>query len=146
MRQIRLGRPDAAGLNLTPMIDMIFLLVIFFLCVSQQQQVESHQEVNLPLARPRRVRQQENRHETILVLNVLADGNLLVGGRALPISELPRLLSARRETEPGLEVWIRGDRQAPYGAVEPILAACTGAGIWNVAFKVVPTRELEAAQ
>jgi len=72
-----------------------------------------------------------------LVLNVLADGSMVVSGKPLPAEELDALIrqeQARADEE--FEVRIRTDRAVAYRHVEPILLACTRAGVWKVSFAV----------
>ncbi|MCL4204507.1 MAG: biopolymer transporter ExbD [Pirellulaceae bacterium] len=123
------------GFNMTPMIDVVFLLIIFFL-------VSSHlakQEVQMPLPLPtaangaRPVETAARR----LTINVLGDGRLLLAGKPVETDELrQRLAAARAESGADLEVRVRGDRTVAYRHVESILLACARAGIWNVAFAV----------
>lgn len=121
-------------MNVTPMIDVVFLLIIFFLVSSHLARQETQLDLNLPLAtgdepaeaaRPR------------VTLNVLADGRVLLGGEPLPVEQVQRRLAYEQQrSEPGIEVRIRGDRAAEYRTIEPLLVACAKAGVWNVAFNV----------
>ena len=72
-----------------------------------------------------------------ITINVKRDGSLWLGGQAIE----PQLLAARfaklrAELGEGLEVRIRGSREAAYSTVEPIMLACTKASIWNVKYAV----------
>jgi biopolymer transport protein ExbD len=72
-----------------------------------------------------------------VTINVLADGRVLLAGRAVSVEELTARLRQQVETDGrDLEVRIRSDRQAPYRQVEPIMLGCARAGIWNVTFAV----------
>ncbi len=128
-------RSGSLGFNMTPMIDVVFLLIIFFL-------VSSHlakQEVQMPLALPTAQSGNKSLEEEAprLTINVLPDGTLMLSGRHILNSDLATRLTDRlREEGPGLQVRIRGDRSAPYRFVEPIMLACARAGIWDVSFSV----------
>jgi biopolymer transport protein ExbD len=121
--------------NMTPMIDVVFLLIIFFL-------VSSHlakQEVQMPLPLPTAESGNENVDEDIprVTVNVLSDGTLMLSGRRIQDADLVfRLRDRLKEVGPGLQVRIRGDRNVPYQYVEPILLACIRAKIWDVSFSV----------
>ena len=120
--------------NMTPMIDVVFLLIIFFLVSSHLAKQETQLELPLPVA--------ESGEEAVttqvrrLTLNVRRDGSLLLAGK--PINQedlLPRLAAAqRREAE--LEVRIRSHREVPYRFVQPVMLSCARAGIWKVTFAV----------
>ena len=127
------------GFNMTPMIDVVFLLIIFFLVSSHLAQQEVQTEMDLPTARSGN-RPGEDPMRRIVV-NVLPEehpeGRIQVGGRRLRAEELSELIGfeSRRYDEP-LEVRIRSDRRVPYRVIEPIMIACARAGVWKVTFAV----------
>ena len=121
--------------NMTPMIDVVFLLIIFFLVSSHLARQEVHMQLDLPAA--------GNSQELLdveqpsLVVNVTTSRKLLVRGHALTPSELEtQLKQAVLKDGQDLEVRIRSDQQVPYEVVEPIMLSCARAGIWNVTFAV----------
>jgi biopolymer transport protein ExbD len=123
------------GFNMTPMIDVVFLLIIFFLVSSHLARQETNIELPLPVA----ASGDDDLDQTTprVTINVKSDGALWVGGRQLAARDLTPLLNEVRQKEgAGVEVRIRGSRQAPYSNVEPIMLACTDAQIWNVTFAV----------
>ncbi len=131
-------RSGSLGFNMTPMIDVVFQLIIFFLLSSHL----AKQEVQMPLPLPTAESGLENVEEDVprLTINVLADGSLLLSGRHIQPSELETRLGERlteaKAAGSGLQVRIRGDRNTQYRHVEPILLACAHVGIWDVAFSV----------
>lgn len=123
------------GFNMTPMIDVVFLLIIFFLVSSHLSRQESQLELELPTAS---TGQDDVDQETPrLTINVQADGSMLLAGRPITKQELEgRFSEVRLQEGEDIEVRIRGSRLTPYSAVEPIMLACTGAKIWNVTYAV----------
>ena len=128
-------RGSPLSINMTPMIDVVFQLIIFFLVSSHL----SKQEAQLPLPLPVAASGEKEGDETSprVTINVRADGQLSLAGKPLAAVELPQRLQAKL-TEAGtdLEVRIRSDRAVEYRHMEPILLACARAGVWNVAFAV----------
>ena len=123
------------GFNMTPMIDVVFQLIIFFLLSSHLAKQEKEVPLPLPAAASGKAEAADDRPR--LTVNVLADGTLLVANRAVTPEDLTPLLAERRSAHgEALEVRIRGDRGVLYGRVEPVLLACVKAGIWNVAYVV----------
>ncbi len=123
------------GFNMTPMINVVFLLIIFFLVSSHLARQESQLELELPVATQGNedVDQQTPR----ITVNVKADGSLWLAGRPIASDQLKERFMAARDKEGGdIEVRIRGSRTAPYSTVEPIMLACTGAKIWKVTYAV----------
>jgi biopolymer transport protein ExbD len=128
---------------MTPMIDVVFLLIIFFLVSSHLARQETQLDLDLPQAASGR-RPEEDQVRRVVV-NVLpetgTEGRVQVGGKLLAPDELSSLIEfeSRRSDEP-LEVRIRSDRRVPYRVIEPILVACARARVWNVTFAVFAER------
>jgi len=120
--------------NLTPMIDVVFLLIIFFLVSSHM----ARQESQMPLPLPDAVSGEEVETEgERVVINVLGDGTLMLAGREVNPTELQKRLSVEKgRRDAHLEVRIRGDRNVPFQAVQPILLSISKSGISNVTFSV----------
>jgi biopolymer transport protein ExbD len=124
------------GINMTPMIDVVFLLIIFFLLSSHLVRQETQLELALPTA--------QSGEETVeppnprVTVNVMPDGILLLGSTPIDSRELEdQLRFERQRSGAELEVRIRGDRSVPYRSIEPILLAAARAGIWNVSIAVI---------
>jgi biopolymer transport protein ExbD len=144
------------GFNMTPMIDVVFQLIIFFLLSSHLAQQEVQLELNLPRAASGQSPDKEEIRR--VVINVLPEAprgypagkRIVVGGRFVDAEELAQLIdyearraprASRRGTQgvPGgqLEVRFRCDRKVPYRVVQPLLIACARSGVWKVTFAVV---------
>jgi biopolymer transport protein ExbD len=135
MRVPMYDRRQSLGLNMTPMIDVVFQLIIFFLLSNHLAQQESHLELDLPTAASGHEAPMESPPR--VTVSVLADGRVMLGTNEAPRDQIAtRLEFERRRTGDDLEVRIRADRSVPYDAVEPILLACAKSGIWNVTFAV----------
>ena len=122
--------------NMTPMIDVVFLLIIFFLVSSNLAQQEVHLEVDLPGAASGN--QPEDDDTRRIVINVLSQDHIQVGTQIVTPKRLADLIRYKsHETAGKIEVRIRANRRVPYGVFEPILVACAQANVWNVSFAVV---------
>jgi len=123
------------GFNTTPMIDVVFLLIIFFLVSSHLQKQETQQELNLPIASS--ADNDLDQETPRVTINVLENGDLLVSGRPLTSKQLvPLLNSVRDEKGEDVEVRIRSSRSVPWSKIEPVMLSCTKSKIWNVGFAV----------
>ena len=134
-----LGRSEF-GFNMTPMIDVVFLLIIFFLVSSHLARQESRLQLPLPVA--------DSGVETVydqrprVTVNVLDNGQLLLAGRRVDTDGLYQRLA--REVErvgEDLEIRIRADREVAYRFVGPIMAAAARAGIWKITFAVIRSQD-----
>lgn len=116
----------SASIELTPIIDMVFLLLIFFLVATTFHQTEREMQIALPVATssaPISAMLQE------LIINVDADGQIIVGGRKLDTDELRALVTDAVKINPDQKVTLRGDRRTAYANVVTVLDICKGAGI-----------------
>jgi biopolymer transport protein ExbD len=125
----------SAYINMTPMIDVTFQLIIFFLLSSRLAQQETQMELELPAAASGRQAVDDERPR--LTVNVSANSGVTLGSTQMRADEMAERLRVERQRLGGdLEVRIRADRSVPYSTVGPILLACAEADIWNVTFAV----------
>jgi biopolymer transport protein ExbD len=116
------------------MIDVVFLLIIFFLVSSHLARRESRLALDLPTAA---TGQADDDPSPRLTINVAADGTLSLGTEAIePAQLVERLRSQAEDGGDTLRVRLRSDQAAPFSAVEPALAACAEAGIEDIALAV----------
>jgi biopolymer transport protein ExbD len=124
-----LRRPHADGgvsIDLTPIIDMVFLLLIFFLVATTFHQSEREMQIALPVASagaPISALLQE------LVINVDAEGGIVVSGRTVSPDDLRSIVSKAVAANPEQKVTVRGDRNTAYSNVVAVLDICKSAGI-----------------
>ena len=133
MSRARDRRP--VSMNMTPMIDVVFLLIIFFLVSSHLAQQETQLAVDLPVALTGD--EPGNPATERITINLQADGTLLLGSSQATVAELSQRLTYERERASlPLEVRLRADQAIPFGQVKPILVACAEANVWDVSFAV----------
>lgn len=115
-----------ASVELTPLIDMVFLLLIFFLVATTFHQEERELEIALPFASSAGPISANLRE---IIINVAKDGEIIVGGKTLSADELRELVAQRVEVNPEQKVAVRGDRKTAYANVVVVLDICKAAGI-----------------
>ena len=131
------ARSKEVGFNMTPMIDVVFLLIIFFLVSSHLAKQESQMEIDLPNAESGL--ESEVSTTPRIVINVTSSGQLLISGRRVSEFEVEdRLVEHVQNNGPNVEVRIRSDRQIPFAQVRQVMLAFDKMVIWNVAFSVYP--------
>ena len=125
---------------MTPLIDVVFLLIIFFMTVGQ---FEQEQTENVALAKASKPETPKGGSQFRVTLNVRANGALMADGQSISDYQLGlKLVRAVRRAHAAdqkVEVRIRADRSAPYGYIEPILYICSRLSIWKVRFSVLPS-------
>jgi biopolymer transport protein ExbD len=126
-------KPEMAGFQLAPMIDIVFNLLCFFIVAQIFAQWETEISVKIPTAQTGHV---IDRLPGEVILNILKDGKVVVNRQALDESGLRNLLQRIVKLFPGQPVLIRADRGTPYGDVVRVLDLCRQSDIWNIAFAV----------
>ena len=128
---------DEAGpsVELTPVIDMVFLLLIFFLVATTFQQSERELQIALPEA------ESAGPISTVLrelVVNITGTGALVVGGREMDLETFRTVVTDAVAQNPEQKVSIRGDRDVPYGTVARVLDICKASGVNDPFLDTVP--------
>jgi biopolymer transport protein ExbD len=113
-------------INLTPMIDMVFQLVIFFMLATNFVQLEKEMDVDLPEAESGTV--SDDALDEIVV-NVMKDGRLILSGREVDEAQLSAALQTAAQKEPKPPVTIRGDKDVNHGRIVAVMDACGVAGL-----------------
>ena len=122
--------------NITPIIDVVFLLIIFFLVASHFIRHENVERIELPLA-SKAVEDEES--ATRLVVTIVASGEISIGSTTIPAEEFEQRLQAliAKHGAAATELRIRADRSVLYSHVEPLLITAARNGVTKVRFAVL---------
>jgi len=126
---------DAPSIEMTPIIDMVFLLLIFFLVATTYQQSERELAIALPEA------EAAGPISTMLreiIININAQGDIIVGGQSISLEELRTLVADAVRVNPDQKVSVRGDKNLPYGTIARVLDVCKAAGAQQPFLDTVP--------
>ncbi len=124
-------KPEPVGFQMTPMIDVVFLLLCFFVTSQIFAQWEAEIDITLPTARTSEMPQ---RLPGEIIINIRAAGDVVVNGRTLDGGELGGMLGRLAQLFPGQPVLIRADKATAYEHVINVLDLCRQADIWNISF------------
>ena len=128
MKFIRKNRSKAPQLALTSMLDVIFLLLCFFVTVSVFSQWESEISIKLPSAK---TADEPERMPGEIILNVDRTGGVKANGQTLSLAEIESRLSRLSKFYPGQPVIIRADRETKYEDLVKVIDACRAGDVWN---------------
>lgn len=118
----------APQLALTSMLDVIFLLLCFFVTVSVFSQWESEISISLPSAK---TAEEPGRLPGEIIVNLDKEGAIKVNGAPLSLSELEERLSRISKFYPGQQVIIRADKETKYDNLVKVVDACRAGSVWN---------------
>ncbi len=127
----RHAAPQHPGIQLAPLVDVLMLLLIFFLLTWNAARNENELDVKVPKAAAGK---EKSAPIGDVVVNVRADGNVVVNRRTLNKAELSELLRNLMQLNADQAVVIRGDETGAYKNVVSVLNTCSEAGVTNVAF------------
>lgn len=133
--QFRYKIPDTIGFQLAPMLDVVFLLLIFFIVTQTYSLTEQDIQVKLPtsIAADKNVRPLNE-----LVINVRKDGVITVSSQIISVAQLTENLKMLMAThhDPNMRknqpIRIRGDSETPFQAIADVFDACKVAGVVNI--------------
>jgi len=123
-------------IDVAPLIDILFTLIIFFLVTSTFEKEEKEEKVQLP----RHGGSSLVNKERPFYINVLRDGTYRVQGETVDLDTLQVRLNKRHTEKPEQRVVIRGDAKAFHGQTTAALAAASQAGFpsANIAWDTSP--------
>ena len=120
-------------IQMAPLIDMVFLTLVFFMTLSVFYQYESELNISVPKAQQAK---NSERSPGEIVINIRSDGTVLVNQQKLSDDELKAMLKKISSLFPNQPVIVRADKKTYHEHVIRVLDACAGANIWNIAFSV----------
>ncbi len=129
MRRRLLHAPHPFGdVNVTPLIDVVMCMIVFFLIVGKLV-ADQRAQLRLPETRSGSARAAQD----VLVINVLANGGgearVVVDNAPVEMWMLADLVRTRLADKPTTVVQLRASRELAYGAVRPVIDACRDAGV-----------------
>jgi biopolymer transport protein ExbD len=133
MKFRRRAEPHVLGFQIAPMVDVLVVLLCFFIVTWNIARKERELDVKVPTA--------DNGGEPSVevnqtVLNLKADGSLVMNTKPITYEELGLKMKTLATLNPDYAIILRGDENVAYKFVAKVLDVCRGAGIWNVAFPV----------
>lgn len=128
---VKIKKSDAMNsLSITPLVDIVFLLLIFFLVASRFAEEDQELDVLLPSvseARPLIAQPSE------IFINIDSQGNYFMGGQLLDLGGMEQVLSTAAVNNPlHQSVIIRADRRCSWDAVAQAVSTCHSAGIHDI--------------
>lgn len=129
---------------MTPMIDMVFLLLVFFMCAATLSKVDFTPEIKLPVAPKAQVPEDLRNRGTVNILpegfvtpageTVTRERAYMIYGQLRDAKELERDIEQLRKDREDLRVYMRIDRDTEFELVRRAIRACAQAGVFDIVF------------
>ena len=125
------SEPVTVAFQIAPMVDILLVLLCFFVVTWSMARKENELDVRVPSAQ---AGQESNPVVNQTVLNVKADGSIVWDRKPITREALQERLKSLASLFPDYAIILRGDVKTDYDHIVQVLDTCRQAGIWNVAF------------
>lgn len=122
---------------MTPMIDMVFLLLVFFMTVSTLARADKQVKLDLPESSQSDVPEDLSNRGTV---SLDAEGNIYLSARPLDLETMQAEMKTALEVNPDLRIHVRADQETPYGEIKKVLRACAEVGAYEVIYATYQSR------
>ncbi len=131
MKFRRRAEPTIIGFQIAPIVDVLLVLLCFFIITWNFAKQEMELDVKVPAAESG---QESKSLMNQTVLNVKADGTVIWNRKTVTLPELRTRLADLVRLAPDYAIILRGDKRVAYENIVRVLDTCREAGIWNVMF------------
>lgn len=135
MRQSQ--RAAMAEINVTPLVDVMLVLLIIFMVTAPMMQ----EGITVELPQAKAAPMDKEQEKTPLIITVADKGNVFLNDAVVQEDELADKILEATKDAPSKEVYLKADKAVPYGTVVRIMAALRNAGITNLGMITSPKQE-----
>jgi len=125
---------EEVGIDMTPMIDVVFQLIIFFIVTVQMDQESVIREITLPPSVY--AKEQKGREGNQVTIQIDRDGKMYLGSSQVQLNTIEMYLkgAVRRQSAANMPVLIRADSQTLHKNVRRVMDTCSKVGIYQIRF------------
>ncbi|HSN18025.1 MAG TPA: biopolymer transporter ExbD [Gammaproteobacteria bacterium] len=120
------GYRPMAEINVTPMVDVMLVLLIIFMVTAPLMMAQ------LPIELPKTGAQELGKPPQPLIVALDTNGNYYIGGDQVSAGDLPGKLAGMAQNDPDQIVYVRADKGIPYGQVMALLGIVGKAGFYKI--------------
>ncbi len=137
MRKLKRRHNDPEDFQMAPMIDMVFLLLVFFMTVASVAKSQRQVELDLPESEESTIPEDASGRG---ILSVDAEGAYYIGDQPRSLQEVQTAIRARLQADPTLRVQVRADQATEYEHVRKLLVAAAEAGAYEIIYATYEAR------
>ena len=135
--KINLAQKEEAKFEMAPMIDMVFLLLVFFMMASQMAQ---QQNIDLKVPEASKAVVPTN-HQPRWIVNITEKGDLYEGQNPIQLEQLSAHLKAQLRINPETKVYLRADRNTKHKEVKKVMMEMAKAGVSDFIFATLQGKD-----
>lgn len=137
--KLKLPAMEDVGFQMAPMIDIVFQLMIFFMCASHLHITLDNPQINVPVAPNSTIPEQldERRYVTIK-----ADGTILLSGTAVTLDQVRAEITKATKVQPDIRIFLRADAQLRHKDVREVMQALADGGASDIIFAAYQSETL----
>lgn len=127
--------PSPIGFQLAPMLDIVFLLLVFFIVTQTFEDTEPDLNIVLPTA------ESPKPGDTVsnqIIVNIRADGNVVINRQIYSMDQLEQKLLSVAQLDKAMLVRLRTDEKAQSGTLVKVVDVCLKVGLNNISFSTRP--------
>ena len=121
--------PQLLGFQIAPLVDILLVLLVFFIVTWNFALSENELDVSVPAAVSG---QEQQAYINQVVINIRQDGTVVLNRKEMTLEELGERLRSLAELYPDQAVDMRGDQNVPFGRIVEVIDVCQSAKIWNM--------------
>ena len=111
---------------MSSLLDVMFILIIFFLATTTFKEQEVDESVSLPVQSKGKALSQENK---LIVINIRKSGTYVMLDQQVTVEEMDTMVRESLEEDPEMKVLVRADQEALHGWVAQAISICRNAGV-----------------
>ncbi len=134
--KFRYNAPAPIGFQLAPMLDVVFLLLVFFIVTQSFEDDEPDLSLVLPQTKEAKA---TDKVSNDIIINIRKDGTIVINRQIYTPQQLEDKLAAVARLDKTMLVRLRGDEKTEYSHVVRVLELCLKVGLTNVSFPTRPT-------
>jgi biopolymer transport protein ExbD len=137
MRKLKRRNQEPEDFQMAPMIDMVFLLLVFFMTVASVAKSQKVVELDLPESEESKIPEDASDRG---ILSVDAEGNFYIGDQIRSLEDVKAAISSSIRANPELRVQVRADQNTEYEAVRKLLKTAAEAGAYEIIYATYESR------
>jgi biopolymer transport protein ExbD len=129
--KVHLPPDETIGFQMAPLIDCVFLLVMFFMVAARLITQTERVPIEVPVAEKSVVARDFSGR---LAITIKEDGSIVSGAQVLTAEQVTEMVRARGEENPNVRIFLRADKNLAHKKVREVMKACADGGVGDIIF------------